>query len=234
MNNWSSQLLSYLSKRYPTTKENIENTKEIILDYQIIREINKDIKDYIEVFSNVEKLAMSSCKLSSLKNLPCFPNLTKIELNDNYLTEKEIIKLCQYPMLSELYIANNRINSFEELKGLSKMRELHLLDLSENPLCKKKDYRETMFEIFPRLVFLDGVGKNNEVYEDFLDENEEEEEEENENEEDKDFIEDKIEEEESEEEESEEEENNNEEENEEEEDDDEIENPNPSKKKKIK
>ena len=235
MSNWSSQLLSYLSKKYPTTEENIKNTQELILDYQIIRELNKDVKDYLEVFINVKELNMCSCKLYSLENLPKFPNLTKIKLNDNNLTEKEIIKLNQFPMLSEIYAANNLINSFEELKVLSQLRELHLLDLSENPICKKKDYRDIMLKVFPRLVFLDGIGKNNDAYEDFQDENEEEEEEEEEKEEDMDFIEDSVEEEEeSEEEESEEGENNNEEDENGEEEDDEIENPNPSKKKRIK
>ena len=244
MNNWTNLLLFDLSQKYPTTEENIKNTKELILDYHIVKEVNEHINKYIEVFKNVEILSMSSCKLYSLENLPNFPNLTKIELNDNNLTEKEIIKLQKYPLLSEIYAANNKIKNFEDLKELSKMRELHLLDFTDNPICKSKDYRETIFKIFPRVIFLDGIGKNNEVYEDFEEENEEEEEEEDENEDDKKFIEDDMknksdedsndsEEEENEEEEK---ENNNEEDEGEgeEEEEDEIENPYPTKKKKIK
>ena len=111
-----------------------------------IKEINEHINQYIEVFKNVEILSISSCKLYSLENLPNFPNLTKIELNDNNLTEKEIIKLKKYPLLSEIYAANNKIKNFEDLKELSKMRELHLLDFTDNPICKSKDYRETIFK----------------------------------------------------------------------------------------
>ncbi len=238
MNERHSKFFFYLTKKYPNTEENINNTKEIILDYQIIKELNEQDKQYIESFKNLEKLNMSYCKLFSLKNLPMLPNLIKIELNDNNLSEKDLVKLLQFPKLSEIYIANNLIKSFEELKQLKNMRELHLIDLSDNPICQNKDYREKMFEIFPRLLFLDGIGKNNEIYEEFAEENEEEEEEEEENEEDKKFIENDEENEDgsdyesdSEEEQNEDEENVNDEEEEEE---DEIENPNPAKIKKLK
>ena len=205
-------LMTYLSQKYPTNEENIKGTKELLLDYHFIKEINKEIKLFIEAFKYVEKLSLSSCKLFSLDNLPYLPNLMRIELNDNNLTEKEIIKLNIYPLLSEIHAANNNICSFEELKELSKLRELHLLDFSDNPICKIKDYRETIFQIFPRVIFLDGIGKNNEAYEDFRDQIEEEEDEEEiENEEDKKFIENDLDDEESNdsEEENEEEENNN-------------------------
>lgn len=239
MSTWSTILLSYITKKYPITDENINDIKELTLDYQIIKQINQETKNYIEKFKNIEKFNMSSCKLISLENLPKLPNLIKIELNDNFLTEKDLVKLSQYPQLSEIYVAKNHISSFEELKSLSNMRDLHLLDLSDNPICQKNMYRETMFKIFPKLLFLDGVGKNNEKYEEFREENEEEEEEEDENEEDKDFIsyeevlKNKSDDEskDSEEEENEEDENINEEE---EEEDEEIENPNPAKKKKLK
>ena len=246
MNTWSSILLSYLTKKYPSTEENIRNTKVLTLDNHIIGEISKEIKDYIQVFKNVEKLNLISCKLYSLNNLPELPNLIKIELDDNNLTEKEIIKLKEYPKLSEIYVINNNIASFEELKQLSNMRELHLLDFSDNPISQIKDYREKMFAIFPRLLYLDGLGKNNEKYEELEEENEEEneDEEEEEDEDDKNFIEndlkkrknnnDNIFDSEDEESEEEDEENGEYEIPEEEEEEEEIENPNPAKKKKTK
>ena len=237
MSNWSSKLLIYLKNKYPITEDNIQNTNEIILDYQIIGELSELTKNYIEQFKNVEKLYMCSCKLYSLENLPKLPNLIRIQLNDNNLHEKEIKKLHSFPQLNEIYAANNIIESFEDLEELSDMRELHLLDLSNNPICQNKEYREKMFKIFPRLLFLDGVGKHSETYEEFEENEEEEEEEEEENEDDKNFIDnneenDNDESKDSEEEENEDEENINDEEEEEEED--EIENPNPAKKKKIK
>ena len=246
MNNWSKILLKFLTNNYEQTKENIENVKELTLDGHYIGSISLEIKNYLEQFINVEKLNMSFCKLHSLDNLPNLPNITKVEFNDNLLDEKEFIKLKKYPLLSEIFFANNKVKDIELMKEMSLMRDMHLIDLSENPICSNKDYRKNIFEIFPKLIFLDRLGKNNETYEEFED-NEEEEEEEEENEEDKKFVDDEYEEKEFTEEEEEEEENegnneghyinnnendiNNDDGNEEEEE--EIENPNLGKRKKY-
>ena len=47
MSNWSSKLLIYLKNKYPITEDNIQNTNEIILDYQIIGELSELTKNYI-------------------------------------------------------------------------------------------------------------------------------------------------------------------------------------------
>ena len=248
MSNWSKKLLEYLSNNYSTTNESIESTKEITLDGYYIGVISPEAKNYLEKFINTEKLNLSFCKLRSLENLPNLPNLTRIVLNDNLLDEKEFIKLKKYPLLSEIFFANNKVKDYEIMKDLSSIRDIHLIDLSENPVCDTKDYRKNIFEIFPKLIFLDRIGKNNETYEEFEDNEEDEEEEEVENEEDKNFLDNESDEEQIiEEEEEEEEENegnegnmewnyfndiNNEEFNEEEEE--EIENPHLAKKKKYK
>ena len=173
------------------------------------------------------------------------PNLTKIELNDNLLDETEFIKLQKYPLLSEIIFVNNKVKNYEAMKEMSKMRDIYLIDLTDNPICNVKDYRKNLFDIFPKLIFLDRLGKNNETYEEFED-NEEEEEDEEENEEDIKFLDDELEEKEFEEEEDEEEEdnegnndennNNNENNNEDgnEEEEEEIENPHLGKRKKYK
>ena len=248
MSNWSKVLLEYLSNNYEQTKENIENTTELTLDGYYIGAIPFEIKNYLQKFNHIEHLNMSFCKLHSLDNLPILPNVTKVELNDNLLNEKEFIKLKKYPLLSEIFFANNKVKDIELMKEMSSMRDIHLIDLSENPICSTKDYRKNIFEIFPKLIFLDRLGKNNETYEEYEDNEEEEEEEENE--EDKKFIDDEYEEDFSEEEEEEEEENeennggnfitnnddedNNNDDINEEEEEEEIENPNLGKRKKYK
>ena len=248
MSNWSKILLEYLSNNYEQTKENIENTTELTLDGYYIGAIPFEIKNYLQKFNHIEHLNMSFCKLHSLDNLPNLPNITKVELNDNLLNEKEFIKLKKYPLLSEIFFANNKVKDIELMKEMSSMRDIHLIDLSENPICSTKDYRKNIFEIFPKLIFLDRLGKNNETYEEYEDNEEEEEEEENE--EDKKFIDDEYEEDFSEEEEEEEEENdennggnfitnnddedNNNDDINEEEEEEEIENPNLGKRKKYK
>ena len=246
MNSWSKKLIEFLSKNYESTNEKIEDIKELTLDGHYIGSITSEMKRYLEKFINTEKLNMSFCKLQSLENLPNFPNLTKIELNDNLLDENEFIKLQKYPLLSEIFFVNNNVKNYEIMKEMSNMRDINIIDLSENPVCDMKDYRKKLFEFFPKLVFLDRLGKNNESYEEFEDNVEDEEEEQEENEDDKKFLDDKEYDQEEEEEEEEEEENdeisndennninqnNNEDNNEEEEE--EIENPNLGKRKKYK
>ena len=188
MSIWSKKLLEYLTNNYSTTNESIEATKEITLDGHYIGIISTDAKNYLEKFINTEKLNMSYCKLNSLENLPNLPNLTRIVLNDNLLDENEFIKLKKYPLLSEIFFANNKVKDYKIMKDMSSMRDIHLIDLSENPVCDIKDYRKNIFEIFPKLIFLDRLGKNNETYEEFEDNEEDEEEEEVENEEDKNFL----------------------------------------------
>ena len=148
MSNWSKILLEYLSNNYEQTKENIENTTELTLDGYYIGAIPLDIKNYLQKFNHIEHLNMSFCKLHSLDNLPILPNVTKVELNDNLLNEKEFIKLKKYPLLSEIFFANNKVKDIELMKEMSSMRDIHLIDLSENPICSTKDYRKNIFAFF--------------------------------------------------------------------------------------
>ena len=50
MNKWSMNLMTYLSQKYPTNEENIKGTKELLLDYHFIKEINKEIIMQIILF----------------------------------------------------------------------------------------------------------------------------------------------------------------------------------------
>ena len=246
MSSWSKKLIEYISKNYEATNEKIEDIKELTLDGHYIGSITYEMKRYLEKFINTEKLNISFCKLHSLENLPNLPNLIKIELNDNLLDENEFIKLQKYPLLSEIFFVNNNVKNYEIMKEMSNMRDINIIDLSENPVCDTKDYRKNLFEFFPKLVFLDRLGKNNESYEEFEDNVEDEEEEQEENEDDKKFLDDKEYREEEEEQEEEEEEEDNEGSNEEnninqinnednnEEEEEEIENPNLGKRKKYK
>ena len=140
MSNWSKKILEYLTNNYSTTNDNIETTKEITLDGYYVGSISLEAKNYLEKFINIEKLNMSFCKLHSLENLPNLPNLTRIVLNDNFLDEIEFIKLKKYPLLSEIFFANNKVKDYEIMKDMSSMRDIHLIDLSENPVCDKKNY----------------------------------------------------------------------------------------------
>ena len=239
----NEKVMQYLKKKYP-----LENNKSdmpitiIVLDGQYINHFTDDIKNYLENFKDLEEIYLSICNLTSLKNLPDLPKLKKINLNDNHLKGEELNNLCKYKNLIDLRIANNDIKKIEEIKCLEKLPELEILDFTDSPITQIKNYRETIFENFKKLKYLDLEDKNGKVLEEDDDEDEEDE-----IEEDKEFIDDdkkegneddeeeeipqaELKEEDEEEGEVEEKEDGGEEG---EEDEEEIKNPNPSKKRKL-
>lgn len=64
-----------------------------------------------------------------------------------------------------LKIAKNKIDTLDEVKSLSGLAELKILDLLDNKVTEAENYRETIFEAIPTLDVLDGKFKNGEVYE---------------------------------------------------------------------
>ena len=234
---FNEKVILYLKKKYPLEKNTQDKpTTLVVLDGQHINHITDDIKNYLENFKDLEELTLSFCNLTTLKNLPDLPKLSKIELNDNHFKGEELSFLCKYKNLSELRIANNSIKNYDEIKCLESLSELTLLDFTDSPITKITNYREEIFKNFKKLKILDGIDKNGNVVEE-VDEDEEDE-----LEEDKAFIDDEKKEGEDEDdnddeaelEEKEEEDNEKEEKEEEgEEEEDEIKNPNPSKKRKL-
>ena len=239
----NEKVMKYLHQKYPIEKNTADKpTTLVVLDGQNINHITDDIKKYLENFKDLEEITLSLCNLTSLKNLPEFPKLLKIELNDNHIKGEDLVNLCKYKNLIELRIANNNIKNFDEIKCLEKLSELAFLDFTLSPITKINNYRDKVFETFKKLKYLDGTDKNGKAEDD---DEEDDEDEEDELEEDKEFIDDEKKEGDNEEEEKEDDddaddgvelkEKNDEKEDEEEgeEDEDEIKNPNPSKKRKL-
>lgn len=75
-----------------------------------------------------------------------------------------MINLPSYESLREIRLANNKIESFEDIKTLSKYKNLEYLELEECPITKKPKYRETVFEILPDLLYLDNLTRDNQPY----------------------------------------------------------------------
>ena len=118
-------------------------TKELKLSkypkYSDIKEIKKldifgeDIKNIsiISKMPNLEILALSSNKISSL-----YP-------------------LSQCLNMREIYLRNNNIYSFEELHHLKVLSNLKVLWLEGNPISKDFFYREKVIDILPQIQNLD-------------------------------------------------------------------------------
>lgn len=168
-----------------TQDEKKEDISEMICDDIIVKKFTEEDKKLLEQFSKLKLLSFNCCKLSSLDSLPSICSLEELQLSDNFLSGKELSKLLIYPRLTKLKICNNRIDNFDDFKVLDKLKDLNFLDLTENPITQKPNYRNKIFEILPKLVYLDYKNKNGE---ECPESDEEEDEEDQENDDEKSFI----------------------------------------------
>lgn len=74
-------------------------------------------------------------------------------------------KLLAYPKLEKLRLSNNPISSLDELKTLSQLENLQVLDLMDCPITKINNYREEVFKTLPKLKVLDMMYQDGELYE---------------------------------------------------------------------
>lgn len=59
-----------------------------------------------------------------------------------------------------LNLSGNKIKDFEELKPLSSLEKLEVLDLFNNDVTSSDDYRIQVFKLLPSLNYLDGFDKD--------------------------------------------------------------------------
>lgn len=64
------------------------------------------------------------------------------------------------PKLTILNLSGNKIKDFDELKPLSSMEKLEILDLFNNEVTSAENYRNNVFRLIPSLKFLDGFDKD--------------------------------------------------------------------------
>ena len=107
----------------------------LILDELKIERLSEADKKFLEEFSNLESLSMNSTELRSLENFPMVPKLQKLYLDDNKLKGSDLAHLKDCANLETLFICNNQLKEFDDLKDLGTMKALKVLDLSNNEVC---------------------------------------------------------------------------------------------------
>lgn len=127
---------------------------ELILDN--CRSTN--IEGLTDSFTALEVLSLINVGIVSLKNFPKLPSLRKLELSDNRISNG-LSNLTGSPKLTNLNLSGNRIKEFEELKPLKELANLEVLDLFNNEITSKENYRDEIFELIPSLQYLDGFDK---------------------------------------------------------------------------
>ena len=150
-----------LSKRKLTLIPIIEGKKDTQVLYINLNKISK-IKN-LEQFTNIIELYIQNNKIQKIENLP--KNIKKLDISNNKLSSligisqaqnlewlniennliQSISQILQLQKLMQLYSAGNFINNFKECKQLGKLKNLEIIDISGNEVCRmNRDIRITM------------------------------------------------------------------------------------------
>uniref|UniRef100_A0A1A9WNZ6 U2A'/phosphoprotein 32 family A C-terminal domain-containing protein n=1 Tax=Glossina brevipalpis TaxID=37001 RepID=A0A1A9WNZ6_9MUSC len=126
-----------------------------------ITELNLDncrstsIVGLTDEYTALESLSLINVGLTTLKGFPKLPNLRKLELSDNRISNG-LNYLHTSPKLQYINLSGNKIKDLEALKPLKEFKQLTVLDLFNNEATQSDNYREKIFEMIPSLKFLDG------------------------------------------------------------------------------
>ncbi|XP_034476387.1 acidic leucine-rich nuclear phosphoprotein 32 family member A isoform X2 [Drosophila innubila] len=130
-----------------------------------ITELNLDncrstsIVGLTDEYTALESLSLINVGLTTLKGFPKLPNLKKLELSDNRISNG-LNYLTTSPKLQYLNLSGNKIKDLETLKPLVEFKNLAVLDLFNNDATQVDNYRDKIFKMLPSLNFLDGFDAN--------------------------------------------------------------------------
>jgi len=112
------------------------------------------IEGLTDEYTALKTLSLIKIGLTSLKGFPKLPNLTKLEVADNRISNGlAVLKDC--PKLSHLNLSDNKIKDLEAIEPLKSFDSLTHLDLFNNDICNTEDYRSKVFKMLPNLKYLD-------------------------------------------------------------------------------
>ena len=118
------------------------------LSYNIITEFQPQ-----KPLSNLKFLNLSHNLLENLLDISGIITLNEFFISNNKLSVANF--LFSIKNLCLLDISHNELENFEDLAMLSVSTRLHALNLTGNPLYLKKGYKNSISELFPRLIYMD-------------------------------------------------------------------------------
>lgn len=94
-------------------------------------------------------------KITKIEGISTLNNLLQLSLEDNGI--ESLTEFPELRSLMELYIGNNKISDSNQIKSLSCLNKLIILDLSGNPISKEESYRFYTLYLLKKLKVLDGI-----------------------------------------------------------------------------
>ncbi|XP_062385335.1 acidic leucine-rich nuclear phosphoprotein 32 family member E isoform X1 [Sardina pilchardus] len=127
---------------------------ELVVDN--CRSSDGEVEGLTDDFKELEFLSMVNVGLTSLAKLPSLPKLRKLELSDNNISGglETLSEKC--PNLTYLNLSGNKIKELSTVEALQNLKNLKSLDLFNCEITTLEEYRESIFELLPQVVYLDG------------------------------------------------------------------------------
>lgn len=144
----TSLMLSFKNIFFIDNLKGFERLTKLQLDNNIIEEITN-----LDHLVNLQWLDLSFNNITKIDNLDKLVNLSDLSLFNNKITK--ISGLDKLTKLNVLSLGNNEITELEDIRNLRDFRNLRLLNLKGNPVCKEDDYHNTVFAYLTTLKYLD-------------------------------------------------------------------------------
>ncbi|KAM9836359.1 acidic leucine-rich nuclear phosphoprotein 32 family member D-like [Aulostomus maculatus] len=128
--------------------------QELVLDN--CRSSEGKIEGITAEFSNLELLSLINVGLTSVADIPKLDKLKKLELSDNRISGGLEVLAERLVNLTHLNLSGNKFKDISTLEPLKKLPQLKSLDLFNCEVTNLADYRESIFNLLPKLTYLDG------------------------------------------------------------------------------
>ncbi|KAG7500488.1 acidic leucine-rich nuclear phosphoprotein 32 family member E-like isoform X1 [Solea senegalensis] len=131
-----------------------------------------EIEGLTDDFKELEFLSLINVGLNSLTKLPSLPKLHKLELSDNNLSASLEMLSEKCPNLTYLNLSGNKIKELSSVEALQSLKSLQSVDLFNCEVTSLDDYRDSVFELLPQIIYLDGFDQDDNEAPDSEDEEE--------------------------------------------------------------
>ncbi|CAL8354663.1 unnamed protein product [Arctogadus glacialis] len=145
-----------MKKRISMELGDRDPTEVLELDVHSCRSADGEVEGLTDEYKELEFLSMVSVGLSSLAKLPPLPKLHKLEVNNNVISGGLDVLVAKCPSLSYLNLCGNKIKDFAALEALRNLKSLQRLELIGCEVTTLDDYRASVFDLLPQIVYLDG------------------------------------------------------------------------------